>query len=267
MVTRSPIGSVNNIPGITNLTPENGKVIGWSAGNLANVIPGQSSSAKIGSVKQNFQSIVGMSATVPLSGEIPFYLNNLGTGASVTQNTNAINGTLGVINIQTGTTTTGVGGILARQTASGTSSLIYMNTGDVYTYKCRFRLPVLSDAVNIFAIGLGFFDQVAGTVTNGVWLSSQSVGSGLVGACRAGGVTTTSSLILTPTINTWYDLEIVYTSSLCTFTVNGQSQTVNSNIPQGSGRRTGYAASIGKLGGTTTRLIEVDFVSLDWNLA
>lgn len=257
-----------NVGQVASLAADNGKAIGWSGGAIANLDVPQKQTAQRGIVTQHFQSIVGMTATVPLSADTPFYFNNSGAGAGITQNTNANLGTMGVITCSTGTTANGVGAILARQGTSGLSTLVMCNPGDVWTFRSRFRIPVLSDAAQPFAIGLGFLDQLAGTVTNAVYLATNGVGSPLVGACRAAGVTTTTATIISPVANTWYDLEIIYTTDLCTFTVGGQTKSNTSTIPQGAAQRIGYGVGVSKQAlGVVARTIDVDYIQVEWDLA
>lgn len=191
-----------------------------------------------------------------------------GTGASGgTEFSTSFTGgnNIGVIGLETGTTTTGRGSV--RLLAS---SNIYPGNGQLI-FQTYIYLSALSNGTDTYSVNLGFFNLSATTAISSV-LQDLSVCFNYTDGTNSGkwqgfcknGSSSTVDLGITVAATTWYDLKIVINSnySLITFYINGTSAgTLSTNLPTSS---TIHAPGniILKSAGTTNIIMYQDFIKI-----
>lgn len=191
-----------------------------------------------------------------------FWATN-GTGAVNARNsTDAEQGHPAIIEQQTGTTSVG-------KAAVNSNGTFIRFGGGVWTYLAVVRIPTLSTGSERFVYRAGFVENTGGDSTDGVYLRySDNLSSGAWECvARSNNSETATSTAVTVVANTWYNLKITVnaagTSATCL--VNGAgSTTVSSNVPNASGRTTGFGASMNKTVGTTMRYADLDMFAVHW---
>jgi hypothetical protein len=183
---------------------------------------------------------------------------NSGAGADVTLSATAYAGHPGVLDLSTGTTTTGRSGLL------GTADAVQLGALDVL-YQGYAYLPILSTAGETFTIRLGLGDSVTGESVDYIGFRySHGVNAGeWEGVCRSNSVETARDTNVLVVAATWVKLG---------FTVNTAGTSVQfyiddvavgaavtTNIPTGASRLLTYLpAFVLKSAGTTSRSLLLD---------
>lgn len=182
-----------------------------------------------------------------------------GTGAANSQNAVADpGGHPGVMQSQTGTTTTGRAGL---QGNVGTNVLL--GNGAV-RYDCAVRIPTLSDGTETFNVRAGLLDSVSAESVDGChfrYTHGENGGNWTL-VTRSNSVETAANSNVAVVANTWYRLtvEVNAAGTSVTFYVNGTAcGTITTNIPTAAGRQTGWGHGIIKSAGTTSRSLDVDY--------
>jgi hypothetical protein len=184
-----------------------------------------------------------------------------GAGASVAKNGAQVtsgNDSVGVMEISTGTTTTGQG---AMYLSLGCFVLGY---GQIYT-EWRVMVPVLSGAVDDYDVELGFQDtfNAQPDTNNGAYFIYHSQTT-TTWRCKtyAGGVVTITDTGTTVVANTWYKLGILINAAGTSvgFYINDVLLATNTtNIPT---LPTGWGIKNYKRLGTTARVVDIDYAQL-----
>lgn len=170
----------------------------------------------------------------------------------------------GVIELNTGTTSTGQAGVRT----NGMSA--FRLGGDRFRFASWVYLPDLSTSGERFTFRSGFGDLLTGEVTDGVFFRyTDNVAGGAFQAVTRNNSTETA--ITGPGVaeDTWYRLEIDVngTGTSASFAINGtQIGVITTNIPTAVGRELGViAANMIKSVGTTARRVLVDRVEFSCN--
>jgi hypothetical protein len=190
-----------------------------------------------------------------------------GTGAQSSPTTLGINSTdmcIGVLELETGTTSTG-------RTA--------INTGDdqllfgyaQFATEWRLVMTTLSSSTQEYDVYVGFIDNSASTgePVDGVYFKydrNTSVNWVMTTAVNSIRTNTTSTVAVTATAP-FQKLRIVVnsTGTSAEFFINGVSVgTIATNIPTGAGRFTGFGAKIVKSVGTTNRQVNLDYATFEY---
>lgn len=162
-------------------------------------------------------------------------------------------GTLGVISLGLGTTTTG------RASWTGGASLhsILMGQGQA-RFQSKFAIHVLSDGTNTYTTRLGFIDSLTGESTDGCFFRyTDGVNGGKWQAvCRSNNTETAVDTGVTPVADAFQRFEIIVNAAgtSVSFFIDGVQVggAVTTNIPTGASRVTGYGAMGLKSAGTTS---------------
>ncbi len=177
----------------------------------------------------------------------------------------------GIFGFETGSTNAGIASLSTGGTDSGIQFLFGAGT---YTLEADIYLEYLSTATETYTLRFGFGDVYNAIPVDGAYFRYTDVGGG------------------TPTPN-WYKCTISNTSGTATDTgvaavaaawtrlkvvvnaagtsveyfINGVSVGVMTNtIPTGTGRQTGAVVHIIKSAGTTTRIVQIDWIWLHIDL-
>jgi hypothetical protein len=174
---------------------------------------------------------------------------NAGTGSG-NANIAAEVGHPGILRLTTGNTATG--------TASIRSSLApILLGGGTTSCEAMVRVPVLSDATNIFIWWAGFTNNVSAEATNGLYF--RGVGNVIEATLMNAGVRTILGSIVT-TAGAWRKLRVETNGITATFFVDGISiASVTVNLT-GVGKETGTGLGILKSAGTNARTIDSDYL-------
>lgn len=187
-----------------------------------------------------------------------------GAGASVAASTTLTNTTenaLGVLRLQTGTTTTGRAALF-----QSTDQFIF----GIAAARHRFRaaLSAVSDGTDTYTMWIGFADTptVSGECVDGVFFRyTHSVNSGKIQAvCRAASTETTADTGITPVADTFniFEISANQAGNSVSFSINGSVvATITTNIPTGSNFTT-ICYKIEKSAGTNSRLLYLDYYDL-----
>lgn len=186
-----------------------------------------------------------------------------GTGALV--NGGAVDGLAnhpGVAQLDTGTTATGLASFSTNDT-NGRS--ILLGGSDTWRYTSVQRLNALSTSAQRYTFRSGMFDQVINDDegTNGCLLKySDNINSGKwQGVCNKGGTESTCDTGISPTAAAWVRTDVVVTSSLATFQINGVTGcTISTNIPTTTA--TMFETTLRKTVGTTDSTVDLDYIEL-----
>lgn len=168
------------------------------------------------------------------------------------------NGVVGVINVTTGTSTTGrVGAILG-------ASLLRFESGNTYTLWCRFLGGTpLADATNDYSLRIGFIDSnLAAESVDGAYFEYLRASSPNWRCKTASNSSRTTVTTTVPVQDTdWIDLKIRVngTTGVAEFFINDVLvATINSNVPTAAGRETSVGFSLAKTAGGTSRGVFFD---------
>lgn len=197
----------------------------------------------------------------------PFVLNSSGTGSGYSGLLANEAGHPGIAEVSTGTTTTGYAA------AGNKSAASVFFGGDAWKLRAVFRLPVLSDGTNTYTAQIGFGDTPSSNVqTDGAMFRyTHSVNSGKLECVTiANGVETVTDTGVTVAANTWYRAEIdvtaagvvTYSLKVATGALTLEATHSGAAVPTGSSRATSVLVGIGKLAGTTARILEIDLLDV-----
>lgn len=185
-----------------------------------------------------------------------------GTGAQVDVSTFGLDGTenaAGVVEVNTGTTTTGRCGI-----GKGTANFLFGN-GNALRCASRNAVSALSDGTDTYTLYIGFIDNGgAGDVTDGAYFRyTHGTNSGELEAVTANNGTRTATdtnVVLGAGTFSNYEIRVNAAGTSITFYINGTLVATNTtNIPTGAGRWTGLGFKIEKSAGSTARLLYMDW--------
>lgn len=162
-------------------------------------------------------------------------------------------GTLGVLSLGLGTTTTG----RASWTGSASLQSIIMGQGQA-RFQSKFAIHTLSDGTNTYTTRIGFIDSVTGESTDGCFFRyTDSVNGGKWQAvCRSNNTETAVDTGVTPVVDTFqrFEVQVNAAGTSVSFFIEGVQVggAVTTNIPTGASRVTGYGAMGLKSAGTTS---------------
>ncbi len=185
------------------------------------------------------------------------------TGAGAASSATAVGsvaGHPGILQHQTGTTATGN----PRAISTATAGILLGNTSE-WRYGTGIRIPVLSSGTQRFTYRTGFMDSGTADSVDGCYFRSvDNVNLGeWQGVCRSNSTESVCDTNIAPTANTWVRLDIVVNSAgtSADFQTDGTSRCqVAANIPTGAGRGTSFGTMVLKSVGTTTSLVDVDYL-------
>lgn len=197
----------------------------------------------------------------------PFVLNASGTGSGYSGLLANEAGHPGIAELSTGTTTTGYAAAGSKSAAS-----VFFGS-DAWKFRAVFRLPVVSDGTNEYTAQVGFGDTPSSNVqTDGaLFRYTHSVNGGRWECVTiANSVETVTDSGVTVAANTWYRAEIevtaagvvTYSLKVATGDLTLEATHSGSAVPTGSSRATGILVGIGKLAGTTARIMEIDLLEV-----
>jgi hypothetical protein len=193
------------------------------------------------------------------AGNTGWVATTSGTGTAAT----AIEGRTrrpGIVQIESGTTTTG------RTTLNlGVVDFIFDSTTR-YAFNCSVNIPTVSDAAQEFDIHVGFGDNTgAGDMTDGVYFTyDRNTNTNWLAKTANNNSRTATNTGVNVQANTWFDLAArVEGTGTAQFYINGTLvATINTNIPQGSGRSTGVLFKIEKSNGNNERVAYIDYFNV-----
>lgn len=188
-----------------------------------------------------------------------------GTGATVQGNTSALTSgddTFGVVDLATGTTTTGLASTYLSQTA------LVVGYAKFY-YEWRVYMPNTSTTAQPYNVRIGFNDNwITAGPNNGIYFFGTG-GNAPVWNCITinGGVATSTASGVSVASATWYKLGMLINAagtSVQFFINDTLVVTTTTNIPTGT---TGFGAQISKSSaGTTSRSLYVDYAQLMYTM-
>ena len=185
-------------------------------------------------------------------------ISNVGNGVSATDRA------IGVVQLTTGTTTTG------RACMGADPSSIVLGYGYHYM-EARIMIPTLGATGQQYQIRIGFGDSqnANGAGTDGAYLLyDPATTTAWRVSTLAGGTATTTTTSTTPAANTWYKVAVEDTGTATNFYVDdvliGTSST---NRPTGAAQQCGLMAKIDKTTGSTARLFYLDYIQYYFTLS
>jgi hypothetical protein len=198
---------------------------------------------------------------VSSTGAAPYLGAATGTAAVVNWGTGA-GSRVGILQCDTGTTTTGV---VAVYTASGGLAL---GSGR-FRFRSDINVPLASDGTETFTVRAGLSDafSVGGSGIDGVFFRySHSVNSGnWVCVTRSNSVETLTNTAVAGVHATAYsvlEIEVNAAGNSVLFYIDGVLVATHvANIPTGAGRELGISVHILKSAGTTSRSLNVDLMA------
>lgn len=171
------------------------------------------------------------------------------------------NDVIGVLNLATGTATTGRYGAILGQ------NLLRFDAPGVYSAWSRVYFPQFSDNTNKFRFQFGFKDNNNGDPTDGAFFEyDKDINGGDKWSLNTVSNGTRTRQILANTFNMqqWYDLQVEVTTvgNMAKFYIDDVQvgNTIYTNIPNTGGRETSVGFEIRKLLGGTTRSVYLDYV-------
>jgi hypothetical protein len=201
------------------------------------------------------------------AGNLGLTMTNSGTGASVSVVATADSNRWGIKQLITGTTATGYAGVNTG-TTSGNEHL-FLN-GGVTIFETAVQIPTLFDGTaQEGQVQAGFMDLYAvPEPTDGAYFyyhPDTNTGKWKIIARSNTTNQTRTATDSTVTAGQWYKLRIESNAdaSSITYYINGASVgTINTiaSIPRGTGRTVGVGVKIGKLIGTTSRSMNIDYL-------
>lgn len=191
------------------------------------------------------------------------FLTGAGAGISAVSATDA--GRYGYMSCTTGTTTTGLVGLMGGggSTTVATGSLLLGTDAFEFMWSMKSGAN-LSDGTETYQISMGFIDDSAGglgTDAVGFRYTHTENSGAWVAYTRSNSVESVINSGVTFEINTLYDLvaKVNAAATNVEFFINGTSLgSITTNIPTGANRQTAPRASMLKSAGTTARLMTLD---------
>lgn len=211
--------------------------------------------------KADFINSVG---TAGLPDDVIGTNSGTGTGSNLTA---PLGGRIGVVRSTTGTTATG-------RSAVATAANTFVLGNGTWVYETPVNVTTLSTSVEGFAFLSGFIDVLSAVnQVDGVYFLYDERGSSTGSTASANWQCVTSSnsvrtFTTTTTAvgaNTWVLLriEINAAASSVVFKIDGNTvATHTTNIPNTTGRETGFGWLIMKSVGTTARTVDLDYLSV-----
>lgn len=192
-------------------------------------------------------------------GTAPYFVQMLGAGAAATWGTGDTQ-RVGIVSLDTGTTTTGSGAI-------HTATTMFRFGGGICRTASALRIPVASDGTETFTVRTGFTDaySAGGDATDGCFFRyAHSVNGGRWQAVnRSNGVENAMDsgvAGVSASIQT-FEIEVNAAGTSAVYKIDGTVVATNtSNIPTGAGRETGLSTHILKSAGLTSRSLLVDWL-------
>jgi len=192
----------------------------------------------------------------------PFNNGATGTGAGQGYTVADPGGHPGIVQCQTGTTTTGTSGL----GVGGTTGLVTIRfASGAWIHEASVRIPAVSDGTETFTVISGFNDSRTGTGTDMVafrYTDGNNAGK-FQAITRQNSTETATDTGITMTANQWYKLRIEVNAAATSvaFYIDGVLVATNTtNIPTGSGRETGIWTGITKSAGSTSRNLDIDYL-------
>src|SRR5688572_27304724 len=230
----------------------------WIASNpISQYIP----PTKYGFYYRNEMMTTSATANVTQDGVLEFFNSGTGTATDLTAVASEI-GHPGVVEMETGTTTTGASNVASRD------NVIQLGSNWYWVFETVFRLPLLPDGTQTFGIDLGFYDNnEVGAPIDGIYaFVDNDSGTGSNGgwelqAENNNAVTSVATNVI-PAANTWYRVKVVvYPDNTAELFIDDASIAIlTSGLPTGAGRGTSFGASIFKTAGTTERVLQIDSI-------
>jgi hypothetical protein len=187
-----------------------------------------------------------------------------GAGAAASAGTAPDVTAIGVVELSTGTTSTGYCGLRSANTA------LALGAG-TWTWEARIHIPTLSTSGERYSMLAGWHDNIGGIATDAVLINyDEATTTNWRWLARSNGslTVTTSSLAVT---TGWHLLRIDVTATgAVTYTVDGSVLVAGhtTNVPTAAGRETAIVpALITKSAGTTARTIQVDYCQVTCRMA
>jgi len=192
-----------------------------------------------------------------------FTTDSTGTGATVSNATVTDINVHGMWEMQTGTTSAGVAGIKL-----GNVSSFVLGQG-LTIWEGKLRLPVLSTVGDEYFLRIGLSDSDSGQGTDLVQFEYDRLTSTSWRArCRQNG--TSSTTTTSGTVDTLWNrlkFQVNAAGTSVDFFLNGTNiGTISANIPNVTGRELTVACSINKSAGTTNRVCDIDYITMDVDL-
>lgn len=196
-----------------------------------------------------------------LNNVVGFFANG---GGSALEGGNAF-GAPGVMQLNTGTGSTGRGGVIWPVTNTAANQVIYFGAGRA-DFRSRGRLSALSDGTNTYSARAGFTRDPSGTPVDGLYFEYDPTTRGndnwwCVSRNNNSNRAIDSAVAASTSAFQVLSIEVNAAGTEVVSRIDGTVVDTNTtNIPSGSSRRTGYGAAIQKSAGTTGRTLQVDYV-------
>lgn len=160
----------------------------------------------------------------------------------------------GVISFSTGTTTTGRSGY------ANAANALTNNGTQTYTAEFEFQIPIIPNATENFAIGLGFTQNLAfASSSNSVYLTCNT--TNFQAQTKTGNISSVVNLIAIDTA--WHNCKIAFNGTASTITLDGAATVIPTNMPTNATMQLFLSAN--KTAGTTARTMSVDFARFSIN--
>lgn len=169
----------------------------------------------------------------------------------------------GVAQLQTGTTTTGVAGLV-----SNPSNMLTFGFGFQYDLIFRAALSAASDGTDTYTARIGFIDSQSGAPTDGAYFRyTDGINSGKWEAVTiSNGAETAEDTGIAGAADTSYHLFKIVVNAAGTqvdFYIDGVlTNDITTNVINSSARLTGCGALMVKSAGTTSRIMYLDYADL-----
>jgi hypothetical protein len=173
----------------------------------------------------------------------------------------------GILELTTGTTTTGSAAII-----TGYNSLQHILFGEgVYTIEADLYITNLSTVTEAYTLRFGFGDSNSGDEVDGAYFEYTNVGStpNWYKCAASNSTRTKTDTAIAAVAGAWTRLKVVVNAAGTSveYFINGVSVGVlTTNIPTGVNRETSEVYSVVKSAGTTPRLFNIDWAWLHIDL-
>lgn len=199
----------------------------------------------------------------PTTGEpIGTFLQDFaGAGAGLTNFPVVLGNRPGVVQFNTGTTTTGRAAI-----RTSLDAWLLGNNNTLWEFEVAVNFPALSTAGQEYDFRIGFGDSVTADFTDGVYFEydrNSSLNWNIVTASNS--VRTRTATAIAVAAATWFTLRAVINSlgtSVDFFINNALVGTTPTNIPIGAGRQVGILGAMIKSAGTTSVTALLDYIGI-----
>lgn len=204
-------------------------------------------------VTSRFTDLLGTSSSIA-----PYTAFGSGTGNGSNWYS-AVAGRIGLLTIETGTTTGGSHFIGTNTSAAAFGS-------GTQRFRCDLFVPTASDGTDTFTVRSGYIDATSGECIDGAYFRyTHSVNSGKWECVTRSNSTETAAdsgvAGVSATCQT-LEIEVNAAATSVVYKINGATvQTIATNIPSGTTRATGVGATITKSAGTTNRTVVIDLMA------